>query len=240
MDRNGSALACSPRPCWFRAQDGEDRIYLEMLPRDKPLPRGPDHVIVESGAWQGTDFSTSWVLEYALDWRVVHFEPSTQNFERLVANRPRATNIHRALCSLPDETQVKWLEQNLAGYGGGAVGGMDEHMAPSFRVDYHSEAELAAGRSARTMATCGPMWRYLDTLGLRHIDLFVLDVEGAELEALQGFHWDIAPTVDTWVIEADGRRREKDAAVAQILVAHGYRHKHIGRNDWFSRTLDLR
>lgn len=242
MERTGNTLHCSPVPCRFRAQDGEDRLYLDAvlrtLPVGQPLPRGPGHLIVEMGAWQGTDFSTSWVFEYALDWRVVHFEPSAQNFERLVANRPRATNIHRAACAGPEETTVRWLEQNLPGFGGGAVGGIEALMAPSFRDHFHSAGERAAGRTVPANVTCGPMWRYLDAVGVRHVDLFVLDVEGAELDALHGFRWDMV-TVDTWVVEADGRAPAKDAAVAAMMTAQGYRAQRIGRNDWFSKTLTI-
>ena len=235
-ERVGDGFHCTPYPCVFRAQDGEDRQYLDLIPNRNILPRGPSNVIVEIGAWQGTAFSTSWVFEYALHWRAVHFEPSSQNFERLVVNRPRATNINRAVCAGPDERVITWYEQNLAGYGGGAVGGIDASFSPHFRAEYHNDAEIAAGRSVRTNVTCGPLWRYLDALGLRHIQLFVLDVEGGEYEALRGVRWDMVQ-VDTWIIEADGHAPVKDASVRALMQVNGYRVKRIGRNDWFSKTL---
>jgi hypothetical protein len=45
---------------------------------------------------------------------------------------------------------------------------------------------------------------------ITHIDIFILDVEDGELEALQTMNWNIS--VDFWVIELDNTNPEKDRA----------------------------
>lgn len=221
-------------PCVFKAQDGEDYEYLRRF--SEPFPQGARNLIVEAGAWDGIGFSTSWFFEHHLGWRALHFEPSPRNFPNLQRNRPGAANVERALCAPDFEQRLTWIDQNWdspsGGAAGGAVGGIEALMAPGFHAHFHTEAEFAAGRSVRTNVTCGPLWCYLRRLGVTEVALFVLDVEGAELEALRAFHWDEV-RVQTWIIEADSHAPGKNNAVRDMMRAHGYRLEIIGRNDWF-------
>jgi hypothetical protein len=49
---------------------------------------------------------------------------------------------------------------------------------------------------------------------ITHIDIFILDVEDGELEALQTMNWNIS--VDFWVIELDNTNPEKDRAFGKL------------------------
>ena len=66
--------------------------------------------------------------------------------------------------------------------------------------------------------------------------MWVLDMEGAELEALKTFDF-AAVSVDVMVVELDGGDEPKDEAVRKHLLASGFEiyHKHHIRNDWFVR-----
>jgi hypothetical protein len=55
---------------------------------------------------------------------------------------------------------------------------------------------------------------------ITHINIFILDVEGGELEALQTMNWNIP--VDFWVIELNNTNPEKDGAVSDLLLSKGY------------------
>ena len=55
---------------------------------------------------------------------------------------------------------------------------------------------------------------------ITNIDIFILDVEGGELVALQTMNWNIS--VDFWVIELDNTNPEKDRAVSDLLLSKGY------------------
>jgi hypothetical protein len=52
---------------------------------------------------------------------------------------------------------------------------------------------------------------------ITHIDIFILDVEGGELEALQTMYWNIPG--DFWVIELDNSNSEKDRDVSDLLLS---------------------
>ena len=65
------------------------------------------------------------------------------------------------------------------------------------------------------MSTC-----YVTHTGITHVDVFSLDVEGAELAVLETMDWGVG--VDHWVIELDARTPDKDQGVRDILKAHGF------------------
>lgn len=83
---------------------------------------------------------------------------------------------------------------------------------------------------------CRPLSAILALFGISHIDLWVLDMEGAELEALKTFDF-AAVSVDVIVVELDGGDEPKDNAVRQHLLASGFvlQQMHHVRNDWFTR-----
>jgi hypothetical protein len=53
-----------------------------------------------------------------------------------------------------------------------------------------------------------------------HIDMFVLDIDCGELEAIQTMKW--TKTVDYWVVKLDGTNPQKDHAVRNLLISKGY------------------
>ena len=95
-----------------------------------------------------------------------------------------------------------------------------ELMSPEFRRAWHGSAEaLPAG--ARPVS-CLPLRALLHVFGITHIDLFSLDVEGAELEVLQTVDFS-AVRINVIVVEQDGGDPEKEEAVRQLLLANGFR-----------------
>jgi hypothetical protein len=61
---------------------------------------------------------------------------------------------------------------------------------------------------------CFPMTHYLS--GVKHIDLFSLDVEGAELTVLETMSFQ-ETTVDVFMIELDDHNPEKNYKIRQYL-----------------------
>ena len=71
---------------------------------------------------------------------------------------------------------------------------------------------------------------------IKHIDLWILDTEGAEFEVLQTVDFSKIE-IDVIAIEADGRDVAKDNAVRQHLLSNGYRlDASESSNDWFVRN----
>ena len=67
-------------------------------------------VIVESGV-DGVLFSNSYLFERFLRWTSILIEADSINYRAMVTNRPKAINIHAALCNATTFTTFHCFEQ---------------------------------------------------------------------------------------------------------------------------------
>ena len=65
---------------------------------------------------------------------------------------------------------------------------------------------------------------------MRHVNLFSLDVEGAELVVLKTIDWS-STKFDVLLVELDGKNGTKDDEVRALLRARGYTR--VGRTGLF-------
>ena len=169
-------------------------------------------------------YSNTKLLESSLNWLGVHIEAAPSSYARLARNRPRQLNAHVAVCEQPQA--VHYVEGPRA-----AANGILEFMSPAFLSTWHRAVNV----SALPVVSCLPLSTVLSALAVSHVNLFVLDVEGAELKVLRSIDFSRL-SFDVIVVEADGSSAEKDHAVIQWLTDRGYRYDgHVLRNDWFAR-----
>jgi hypothetical protein len=186
-------------------------------------------LILESGALDGVQFSVSNFFVKARGWKAIHIEGSPLSFSALAKNRPESLNINAAICS---RLSPLHYATGSVGANGGAAGGFWEFMSINMKNAYWPKADVASF----PQVPCRPLSAMLALFRISHIDLWVLDLEGAELEALKTFDF-VAVTVDVIVVELDGGDEPKDEAVRGFLLDKGYDlfFKHHVRNDWFVR-----
>ena len=173
---------------------------------------------VEIGALDGLKYSNTFLLEHALGFGGVLIEGHPINAKKLAryrgagglfqwGQRGRNHIVREAVCSGRGTLTYTGLP------GLGTAGGI-EQMAPGYKAAWKSRFKH------NFTVPCRPIGEMIRGAGLKHVDFFSLDVEGAELIVLQTFDWSV--TVGVWVIEADGHSRHKDAAVKALLLEHGY------------------
>ena len=157
-------------------------------------------IVIESGALDGSFLSNSWFFEKYLNWTCIHVEADPTNFRNLVINRPNAVNINGALCSEP-----KLL--HYTNDGSKAVNGFIEFMPESFIKTWHPKIynNITKIENLQTV-TCVRMDLLLSELNVNHVDLWILDVEGAEESVLLGTNF-------------------KDVRINSILMECGAHHK---------------
>ncbi len=150
--------------------DPLDRILYERYFKDTAKGHA-----VECGANDGLFLSTCRTFEEA-GWDVTNIEASKENYDKLIQNRPNATNIFCALSAISGETISVF---NYAHDNGGMnhIEGMNPH------------AQVANEPCRKTSVLTA---RYDDIIN-KHVDLFVLDVEGSEYNVILGMantkHW---------------------------------------------------
>lgn len=179
---------------------------------------------MELGALDGITYSNTIVLSGLLAWRGVLIEASPASFPSLVRNRPNDILIHAAICDTP--TTVHFVEQKDK-----AVSGIYEFMAKSFLDVWHPSFNI----DSAPRIPCFPLHSLLRMTGIRHFNLFSLDVEGGELAVLQSL--DFTNVIfDVIVVEADSHNEKKNLSVRDLKKNRGYIFSdHIGSNDWFVR-----
>ena len=175
--------------------------------------------ILESGAYDGNRLSTSFMFEKYFNWFPIHVEASHQHFKLLKMNRPNALNVHSALCN---ETKTVHFLHRL---NGSSVDGILEFMEKKFITRFHKYWHRTHDPQLIKEMSCVTMPYLLNSLGITHLDIWVLDVEGAELPVLSAMDkmWDEI-TIDVVLLETmhrTDRSSEADSTI-KIMNKHGY------------------
>jgi hypothetical protein len=203
---------------YARAQDQEDIWLYEHY------FYGMEHgVVMESGALDGKLFSNSYLFEQYANWTALHVEADPTNYGNLILNRPDAINVNGALCSEPTLL-------HYSSFGVIPVRGFVEFMSESFLKKWHGPIyNKKVNIDDLPTVQCLPVRNLLQHLGVKHIDLWILDVEGAEESVLKGTDFN-AVTINAVAMECDEHDVDKNGRKTSILEANGFSCKLEDRN----------
>eukprot|EP01031_Cornospumella_fuschlensis_P042130 gene42130-51445_t len=201
-----------------RAQDQEDVwLYENWFYGMK------NGVIMESGALDGVLYSNSLMFESFANWTAIHVEADPSNYQRLKGNRERAINIHGALCSEPCLLHYSSL-------GVIPVRGFVELMSPSFLKKWHGPIYYnRTSIDELPTVQCLPTKVLFEELNVKHIDIWILDVEGAEESVLRGTDFN-SVRINAVAMECDMHDNTKNERKTSILEANGFKCQLIERN----------
>jgi FkbM family methyltransferase len=178
---------------------------------------------MESGALNGLTFSTSYMFEAFANWTAIHVEADPENYFNLRGNREEAVNVHAALCS-----ESKLL--HYSSYGVIPVRGFVEFMTPSFIKKWHGPIHNGKVKIEDLPTTqCVPVKKLLREMNVRHIDVWILDTEGAEESVLQGTDFNEVH-FNSVAMECDTHDVEKNNRKMAILESNNFKCKLIERN----------
>lgn len=193
----GRAVAHHATGVEFFAQFGEDVILWEILGR----PRAG--FFVEAGAYDGVTFSVTHAFE-AMGFGGILVEPNPAQVERCRSSRPGSRVVHAALTREPGEVGLLVVD-----HGG------DQWLSRLESSPVTTPGRLrVTGRRVRVPAATldGVLAGAPDPF-----DVLVLDVEGAELEALAGWSRG-SPRARLALIEDTHRAAE----IGEAMRAKGY------------------
>jgi len=168
-----------------RAQSQEDLLaYHHLFYKRTGL-------ILESGGFDPLLISTSYMFE-CLGWKAAHVEANPVAYARFPKARPNALTLNAAICDKPQTIHYVLSNQEQG------TNGIYEFMVPEFKRQWYPNLDV------NTLPTliCMPLAKLLAPFGIKKIDLWILDVEGAELSVLQGMDFNEIH-VDAMIIETN-------------------------------------
>lgn len=168
---------------WFRKSSGEKSFGLNGLDLALlPWLDFRDGLFIEAGANNGVKFSNTLFFERYRNWRGLLIEPIPDLAAECRKNRPLALVENCALVAAGSaQREVAMRYANMMSIVKGAMQSEEgdlEHVRKGCEVQQIESYEITV--PAR------PLSEILDQHGITKVDFFSLDVEGYELEALQG------------------------------------------------------
>jgi FkbM family methyltransferase len=212
----------------YFGQNGEDFLLWRLF-GDQPAG-----FYIDVGAFDGVLYSNSYSFELC-GWEGICIEAHPLYFEQLKRARPRACCVHAACVASPSLTQATFHIEQLGLYSGTS----DAH-----RVKV-AKGYAYIGLNFKDFEVIQVPARTLDDILAQHlptntpVDLISIDVEGSELEVLQGLNLEhYQPRV--LVVEAN--TPENRRMQIEFLAKSGYQPaRRVGMNYFYAREKrDLR
>lgn len=158
----------------FYGQYNLDQVIFERFFKNKK-----NGFFVECGAFDGETESTCKFFEESLSWTGINIEPVPYAYNKLIINRPNCININAAISDKNDILNFTNAIHPILGlnFGNGSLAHSAEHKKSL--IDEGCIFE----RFDVNVIKFFEIW---DKHHQPEIDLFVLDVEGHEINALYG------------------------------------------------------
>jgi FkbM family methyltransferase len=197
----------------FYAQYGEDRVLWRLYRGKK------DGVCVEVGGFDGETFSNTLTFEEC-GWRAIIVEPMPDYANRIRARRPGASVFPCAAGAAAGETTL------VIAHGA-------EPLSTTTPDPLHlNRIEQLGGTTEKVKVAVRPLNDMLEEAKVSQINFITIDVEGGELDVLEGFdfsRW----LPDICIIEIGNI--DKRNGIHEAMAAQNYRYfLTTGDNDWFS------
>lgn len=230
-DDRGQSIIGPSTATIFYGQCGEDlEVYVDFIAKNKEAFRN-NGTYIEVGGSDGVKFSNTKFFEDDLGFTGVLIEPVPEFFSMLQKTRPN-NSLYNCIVSESEEPQDFLISR---GPGGGWVSGMEKTMSEKNKFSWHGQ------NSSLIKIQTDKISSIVKKSGLKYVDLFFIDVEGAEKEVLETV--DFSVPIYVIVIELDGTNEEKDNECREILEQNGFTfHKKCALSDiWYNENyFDVR
>jgi FkbM family methyltransferase len=185
----------------FYSQLGEDLFIFKNF-INKIVKDG---IFIELGALDGIKYSNSKFFEDLLGFTGILIEP-TKNYQKLIINRPNCKNFNYAISNIEGENIF---------IGDDATAGIMDNI-PEFMLNlYHKN------KSLKYKVEGIPISKIISQSKINYIDIYFIDVEGAELMVLETTDWSIP--IYLIIIELHNINIEKDNKCRELLEKNGFK-----------------
>jgi FkbM family methyltransferase len=216
-------MMASASPCILsQSQSNEEDLVKLLFFKDKT-----HGTYLEIGGFDGYTYSNTLSLHTCQQWNGLLIEGSPRNYQKMVKNIEKyRPNLYHyawgAVCKTNGTVEFH--------ASGGLTSGDVSQAAEKFRKKYWFKKDRETKQfifdNETVSVPCSPMQHYLDFLKAKdlnkiHIDFFSLDVEGAELVALESIDFSVT-TIDVFVVELDKFKPLRNTRSRSLLKANGF------------------
>jgi len=208
---------------------------------------------IELGALDGSPATHSQTYEHEsiLGWSRILIEANPEHRNNMKNRSPGAIGLISAICN--SQRTIHYA----VGQGNPYTGGILEFMSLDYMKTWHPDLYNACspkgdastlnfnkyGKDRLLPVDCLPLHYIFHKLQVRHVNLFILDVEGAELDVLKSIDFK-SIVFDVLSVETEDRAIGYNNSVIAYLENFGYRAtlsssmigkwgRVTGRNTWF-------
>ena len=181
------------------------------------FPQDFKGTFVEMGANNGLNSNTVGLEQRG--WTGLCIEPAPENFKLLVRNRPKCKNVQALVSDEPGEAIFREFGGDLCGHSG-LLRSRDQQSWLKLLVDHPNSEYVDHTLPVRVLPDILKEHQLSSA-----VDLFILDVEGEELNILGKLNLE-STTVRTWIVESNKINRD---TLDTIMGRWGYAcvHKQI-------------
>ena len=189
-----------------------DKILLEYINFNNGF-------FIEAGANNGVHQSNTLLFEEQYGWKGLLIEPNYENYKRCIINRPNSIVEHCALVS--NDYSSDYIEGNfinLPNFNG-------ESLMQGV-TDYHlKNSNTTIKVIAKTLQSI------LNFYNINHVDFFSLDVEGYEIEVLNGL--DFNKMSPTYMLIETGTEDSRIKSIIDYMIDKKYETvDRLSKNDF--------
>jgi len=206
-----------PSPCGHKAG------HAQSCPCKPPGEEffGPNNVIVEIGANDGTFLSNSFFFQAQMGWKAILVEGSPSLFSRIKECRPSAiqynnfvskSNLEGTFYTIYDDSDT-WINA-LSGLQGSEEYFANENAARAY-------ARKKGGKLKVDKIKAKSFKEIFAEQGVSHVRWLTVDVEGAELDVIDSVDYEEVQ-FDVICYENNKLEKEVEDKIEDILTRHGY------------------
>mmetsp|Transcript_15083 Transcript_15083/g.32959 ORF Transcript_15083/g.32959 Transcript_15083/m.32959 type:complete len:343 (+) Transcript_15083:52-1080(+) len=184
------------------SQVGQDEAIDAILKQKR------NGFFIEVGAYDGVSMSNSLFFEKSRNWTGLLIEANPRAYRELLAADRKSFSTPACI------SKSSTVELGVNFQSDGMIGGynLNKMQQREFQMDSKRNPFVYSVK-----ANCFPLNTMLDAIGVDRVDMFSLDVEGAELAVLKSIDW-ARVSIGLLMIETN----EQDEAIHEFLVPRGY------------------
>ena len=197
-------------PDW--SQNGQPEALTNLLSKKR------GGFFVEVGGLDGEQFSNSLFFEINREYDGLLIEANPYTFKQMLKTDRKCYMAHACI-----SRNLYHMDFKIAGAVTSAVQTMsgDHKDRIDREIPVYGDSKTWEGSGAVVTTTCATLNALMDNIGHKHIDLFSLDVEGAELHVLKSIDFGTL-SFDLVMVEIQEHREE----IKNFMESVGFKHVH--------------